>query len=247
MSAGLKNAIARGAKAALWLMTLVGCFIVAMALANTYLLATGSKAGALIAPEDLAPIIPDAIGSGAYGVALIAISTILRNAVGRWQRAPHPRNTEADRGTLWRAVLAFFALPGVVAFAVPLALADRTAGIGFMRALGLLPVAAGTLLLLACVREFYVAGRGTLAPWSPPKSLVVTGPYARSRNPMYVAVATVLVGWAVVFGSTSLSIYALLVTVAFNLRVRLAEEPWAARRFGEEWIAYRARTPRWLF
>jgi protein-S-isoprenylcysteine O-methyltransferase Ste14 len=42
-----------------------------------------------------------------------------------------------------------------------------------------------------------VAGRGTLAPWEPPRALVVSGPYRHSRNPMYVAVLVILSRWAV--------------------------------------------------
>lgn len=146
-----------------------------------------------------------------------------------------------------RAILAFLALPGVVAYAVPLALGLTTAP----RPLYLpVPAAAlvclGTGLLLWCVREFYVAGRGTLAPWAPPQHLVVSGPYRFSRNPMYVAVLTILAGWYALWGMRSHLIYAAGVLCAVQLRVLLAEEPWAARRFAAEWQAYRERVPRWF-
>jgi protein-S-isoprenylcysteine O-methyltransferase Ste14 len=144
---------------------------------------------------------------------------------------------------LWRALLAFVALPGVVAFAVPFALA-RAAPPVHPSALAL--VVVGTALLLACVREFYVAGRGTLAPWSPPRHLVVTGAYRFSRNPMYVAVALILAGWASLYASSTLWIYAGAVLVLFHLRVLLFEEPWLARTFGGEWDRYRQRVPRWF-
>jgi hypothetical protein len=69
---------------------------------------------------------------------------------------------------LLRALLAFLALPGVVAIAVPawFAAASLRAG-GGLHPVGLLPLAAGFGLLLWCVRDFYVTGKGTLAPWSP--------------------------------------------------------------------------------
>ena len=145
-----------------------------------------------------------------------------------------------------RALLAFIALPGVVAYLVPLLLAPDAAPGGVWRWVGLLLVAAGSALLLWCVKEFYVAGRGTLAPWSPPRHLVSSGPYARSRNPMYVAVATVLIGWATLFMSRTLLIYAIVITVAFQLRVVLYEEPWLGRAHGEAWQRYRARVRRWV-
>jgi protein-S-isoprenylcysteine O-methyltransferase Ste14 len=145
-----------------------------------------------------------------------------------------------------RALVAFLALPGVVAFLGPLLLLGPGAGTPPSNWLGVVLLAVGTVLLLACVREFYVAGRGTLAPWSPPAELVVTGPYRRSRNPMYVAVLLILSGWAIGYRSSTLALYAFVVLVAFHLRVVLYEEPWLARTFGEAWIHYQNRISRWL-
>ena len=148
---------------------------------------------------------------------------------------------------LWRALLAFLTLPGVVAIAVPAWFAaDALRNGGRFHAIGLLPMIVGLALLLWCVRDFYVAGKGTLAPWAPPKHLVTTGLYRYSRNPMYVAVATMLMGWALAFASPRLAIYAVVVAVAFHLRVVFNEEPWLARTHGAAWDEYRARVPRWL-
>jgi protein-S-isoprenylcysteine O-methyltransferase Ste14 len=145
---------------------------------------------------------------------------------------------------LCRAIFAFIALPGVVAFAIPLAIARWTQSFSVRNPFGLVPMVVGLVLLMWCVREFYVGG-GTLAPWTPPKYLVVTGPYRYCRNPMYVGVALILVGWAAIYRSTVLLLYAAGVAIAFHLRVVLAEEPRAARIFGEAWSAYQVRTPRW--
>lgn len=147
---------------------------------------------------------------------------------------------------LARAIVAFLALPGVVAFAAPLAIGISAGRPVQHTALGAAVLCLGTVLLLWCVREFYVAGRGTLAPWAPPERLVTTGPYRVSRNPMYVAVVTILIGWTVLWGSRTLLIYILVVMAAVHVRVLVAEEPWAARNFGAQWEAYRARVPRWI-
>jgi protein-S-isoprenylcysteine O-methyltransferase Ste14 len=144
------------------------------------------------------------------------------------------------------AILAFVALPGVIAFLVPLAVALGWQHVPPRNTAGWLPVLVGIALLLWCVREFYVAGRGTLAPWSPPKHMVTSGPYRFTRNPMYVAVALILFGWGQLFGLTWLLAYALIVVAAFYLRVVLSEEPWLARTFPAQWPAYRQRVPRWL-
>ncbi len=114
---------------------------------------------------------------------------------------PRADFSDPARPTLWRAIFAFLALPGRVAFAAPLWLARH--------------------------------GR-TVAPWAPPRKLVTSGPYRLSRNPMYIGVIDVLLG------------YALAVAIAFHLRVLVSEEPWARRTFGADWEDYRARVPRWL-
>ena len=145
-----------------------------------------------------------------------------------------------------RALLAFLALPGIVAFLVPWLLLDPGASGRSFHALALLPLGLGIVLLLWCVREFYRSGRGTLAPWEPPQKLVVSGLYRLSRNPMYVAVVLVLWGWALAFRSRPVAIYALIVMLAFHLRVVFGEEPWLARTHGDEWTRYKERTPRWL-
>jgi protein-S-isoprenylcysteine O-methyltransferase Ste14 len=147
---------------------------------------------------------------------------------------------------LVRAITAFLVLPGMVAFAIPIAI-GTAAGRPVQRvAVAVVVLCAGTALLLWCVREFYVAGRGTLASWAPPKQLVTSGPYRVSRNPMYVGVLTILIGWWLLWDSRTLLIYPLVVLCAFQLHILFAEEPWAARTFGAAWQAYRDRVPRWF-
>jgi len=146
-----------------------------------------------------------------------------------------------------RAVLAFLALPGIVAFAMPIAWLVGSAHTRVAMPLGLLLLAAGCVALLWCVRDFYVAGKGTLAPWSPPAHLVEVGLYRRSRNPMYVAVTLILLGWATAFAVPGLFLYALAIAVAFHLRVVFGEEPWLARTHGARWEDYARRVPRWFW
>lgn len=144
-----------------------------------------------------------------------------------------------------KALVAFLALPGIVAFLVPLLLKPDTRV--FSAWWGLVPLGVGSVLLLACVREFHVAGHGTLAPWAPPTRLVATGLYRWSRNPMYVAVLLILTGWAIGYQSWPMALYAVAVAVVFHLRVVLHEEPWLARTFGDVWTQYQAEVPRWLW
>ena len=144
------------------------------------------------------------------------------------------------------AVLAVLALPGMVAVVVPLVVIAPRAERTVRQPWGLVPLALGVLVLALTVREFYVAGRGTLAPWSPPVTLVTSGLYRFSRNPMYVGVLLILAGWAIVFWLPALAIYAAFVAVAVHLRVLLHEEPFLARTQPAAWASYRARVPRWF-
>jgi protein-S-isoprenylcysteine O-methyltransferase Ste14 len=107
-------------------------------------------------------------------------------------------------------------------------------------------VALGAAGLLWCVRDFYVVGRGTLAPWSPPRRLVVVGLYRVVRNPMYVSVLALVAGIAWWRTSPVVAAYCAVLAVAFHLRVVLHEEPWLERSFPEEWHAYSLEVRRWV-
>ena len=136
-------------------------------------------------------------------------------------------------------------MPGIVAFVVPL-LMLRPAGRTVPTLDGAIVAGIGIVVLLWCVREFYVAGRGTLAPWSPPKHLVTTGLYRYSRNPMYVGVVLTVAGWALGYRSATIGWYAAALVALFVVRVVVFEEPWLAQTHGEEFEAYRSKVRRWL-
>jgi protein-S-isoprenylcysteine O-methyltransferase Ste14 len=142
-----------------------------------------------------------------------------------------------------RALFAFLVLPGMVAFVFPWLLHPRDVA---MASIGIPVFALGVIGLMGCVREFYVIGKGTLAPWSPPKRLVMVGLYRWSRNPMYVSVLTIIAGWALLFPGPTLWIYLLVVAVGFHLRVLINEEPFLARTHGDDWTAYRSKVRRWI-
>jgi protein-S-isoprenylcysteine O-methyltransferase Ste14 len=158
-----------------------------------------------------------------------------------------PDATPERRVTVLGAIVAFLAMPGIVAFAVPLALAQLTPHPGGFARAAFLELGLGAVILLFCVRQFYLDGRGTLAPWSPPVTLVRNGLYKWSRNPMYIGVLLIVSGWALGFQSSAIWIYVAALAIGFHLRVVLGEEPSLARAHGDEWMAYRKRVPRWIF
>jgi protein-S-isoprenylcysteine O-methyltransferase Ste14 len=146
-----------------------------------------------------------------------------------------------------RALVAFLACPGIIAFALPVGWLVVTSHTQVLQPFGLALLAAGLVALLWCVRDFYVSGQGTLAPWAPPRKLVVVGLYRYTRNPMYIAVTLILLGWAWSFSSLGLLVYAVVIAIAFHLRVVLGEEPALARAHGDAWRQYASRVPRWFW
>ena len=150
------------------------------------------------------------------------------------------------KGRVGRAIFAFLALPGVVAYVVPVLIAPADIANTVWQWPGVTLITAGSALLLWCVREFYVTGKGTLAPWSPPRELVMTGPYRWSRNPMYVSVLLVVLGWVLFYRSAVLLAYLASLAVAFQLRIVLYEEPRLSAGFGGAWVHYRAEVGRWF-
>ena len=144
-----------------------------------------------------------------------------------------------------RAILAFLALSATAAGLVPWGLSYLPAPGIFQSNYGLLPMLLGATILVASVVSFYRRGLGTLAPWDPPRHLVVRDLYRFNRNPMYVGVVMIVCGWAVVTGSPWNYLYAAIVPVGFHLRVVLYEEKEMGRLFGEEWEQYRRSVTRW--
>jgi len=146
----------------------------------------------------------------------------------------------------WRALLSFLLLPGIVAVIAPPLIARHDPYAEHSAPAGLLLIGLGLGLLVWCVRDFYVAGQGTLAPWDPPRHLVTSGLYHYTRNPMYVAALTLVSGWALYFLSPYLLAYVIFLGLGFHIRVVVAEEKWCADTFGAEWTTYQAHVNRWL-
>src|SRR5689334_13727701 len=88
--------------------------------------------------------------------------------------------------------------PGIVAGLVPYRILNGNTYINqslrFYQYAGAFLFVVGLAIMLHCIINFAVNGRGTLSPADPTKKLVITGLYKYSRNPMYVGVMLVLVG-----------------------------------------------------
>jgi len=148
---------------------------------------------------------------------------------------------------LLKNLLFTLVVPGTVAVYVPLLIVRRNhPASGSALIIALLLLAAGGTIYTWCIWDFAAFGRGTPAPIDAPKKLVVRGLYRYTRNPMYLGVLTVILGWAVLFRAPGLLFYALAFGTCFHLVIVLYEERHLQREFGPEFDRYRTEVPRWL-
>lgn len=114
-----------------------------------------------------------------------------------------------------------------------------------LRPIGLMLAGLGMLLAGACVATFVTRGRGTPAPFDPPREFVATGPYRYVRNPMYIGGALVILGAGLALSSPAIVILGFAFVLIMHLFVVLYEEPALARRFGAAYERYRRSVHRW--
>ena len=119
-------------------------------------------------------------------------------------------------------------------------------GLPATRAVGVLLILAGLPGLIDSFARFAVQGLGTPAPIAPTQNLVVTGLYRHVRNPMYVAVVSVILGQAFLFGDWRLMAYGGFMWLAFHAFVLAYEEPVLAQTYGAQYEDFRANVPRWI-
>ncbi len=121
-----------------------------------------------------------------------------------------------------------------------------TAGLLVLQGAGVGVLAIGLLLFLSSLRRFASEGEGTLAPWDPPRRLVVQGPYRFVRNPMISGVVFVLAGEAMLLASRPHAVWAIAFLGINFVYIPILEEPLLRRRFGEAYREYCRHVPRFL-
>ena len=149
---------------------------------------------------------------------------------------------------LLNTILFSIVVPGTVAGYFPYLLTDRFAhrASGVVAWFAIAVIAIGAAIYLRCAWEFAVRGLGTPAPIAPTKFLVTTALHRHVRNPMYLGVATAILGEAILFRSLHVAIYAAIMLTVAHIFVVLYEEPTLRRQFGVSYDEYRQRVPRWI-
>jgi protein-S-isoprenylcysteine O-methyltransferase Ste14 len=111
--------------------------------------------------------------------------------------------------------------------------------------LGLLPVTVG-IAINYLADESFKRARTTVNPFLQPNTLVTSGVFEISRNPMYLGFVLILIGVAILLGSLTpfgvIPLFVWLITVRF---IHIEEKNLAAN-FGLEWSAYKVKVRRWL-
>ncbi len=116
---------------------------------------------------------------------------------------------------------------------------------GIWQIAGTIIAAAGAAMMTSCILTFVFVGKGTPAPFDPPRRLVIRGPYRLVRNPMYLGAAISLAGAAVFYKSIPLVAYAAVFVLITHLFVLFYEEPALRRTFGGDYDSYCRRVGRW--
>lgn len=137
--------------------------------------------------------------------------------------------------------------PGVVGGLVPWLLTrwQTTTPPRWLQVVGWTLFGSGVVVLLTAFGRFVFEGAGTPAPVAPTEKLVVGGLYRYVRNPMYLAIAAVILGQAAVLGRWVLAAFAVVFGATVWSFVHWYEEPTLRRRFGTDYDEYLRAVPGW--
>jgi protein-S-isoprenylcysteine O-methyltransferase Ste14 len=149
------------------------------------------------------------------------------------------------RAVVWATLFVAFVLVFLPARVLARAGVGTAPAIGGAQVVGMVAAAAGAALAAWCVLTFALVGRGTPAPFDPPRRLVVRGPYRYLRNPMYAGAAGALAGAALFYGSLALAVYAGAFLLLMHAFVLWYEEPTLRAHFGAEYDRYCRDVRRW--
>ncbi len=139
-----------------------------------------------------------------------------------------------------------FVLPITVLILVPALIERNELRPGGWLYAGLALIAAGLAIMATTIGMLIETGQGTLAPWDPPRNLVLHGPYTRVRNPMILGVLITLAGEALAWRSWRISAWMVFFFFGNTIYFRFIEEPSLERRFGAAYVEYKRNVPRWL-
>ena len=110
---------------------------------------------------------------------------------------------------------------------------------------GIIPLALGVILNIVADRAFKKTGT-TVKPFEISTTLVTSGAFRFSRNPMYLGMVLILTGAAILLGALSPFIIIPVFAITMDRIFIVTEEMMLDERFGNQWKQYRAEVRRWL-
>lgn len=156
----------------------------------------------------------------------------------------------------WGLVRTIIVLPGNVVVFIPAAILWISKLLGyspkfaaadkFLFWVALLAATIGLCLSIWTATLFMKVGKGTPAPWDPPKKLVIRGPYCYVRNPMIISVILMLLAEALLFQSWSIAAWMVVFFIGNSIYFPLVEEKSLEKRFGDDYKEYKAHVRRWI-
>jgi len=159
---------------------------------------------------------------------------------------------------MWQHIRAILLLPFMVTVVIPAIIVWRIGPDTFgiwqsapatrvgLSVVGVLLIVLGLVMLVATIRLFGMVGKGTLAPWNPPKRLVVQDVYRHVRNPMISGLHFILLGEAILAASLPLLGLVIVGAIINIIYIPLSEEPGLVKRFGNDYLTYKRNVPRWI-
>jgi len=156
----------------------------------------------------------------------------------------------------WGLVRTIIVLPGNGVVFIPAAILWISGRLGysprfatadqFLFCVALLAASMGLCLSIWTVTLFFKFGKGTPAPWDPPKKLVIRGPYCYVRNPMIISVMLMLLAEALLFKSWPIATWLVVFFIGNSIYFPLVEEKNLEKRFGDDYKEYKAHVRRWI-
>lgn len=111
--------------------------------------------------------------------------------------------------------------------------------------LGFAMIMGGIGLLIVSLGLFRAHGENP-EPWTPSQAIIARGPYRHTRNPMYLGMLAIQIGYAVWDGSMGVLTFVPFAFIAIDRAVIAKEEKYLAERFGKPFEDYCSRVRRWL-
>jgi protein-S-isoprenylcysteine O-methyltransferase Ste14 len=155
------------------------------------------------------------------------------------------QSTETDNAGVLAPPPVIYAGTALAAVALHWIAPQPLPGEEFRLAVGPILAVLSVVLAVASIRRFRKAGTN-VRPWEPTTTIVDTGPYRFTRNPMYLGLTGLYVGIGLIVGNLWFAVLFPPLIIVMQRGVILREEVYLARKFGEPYLSYKAKVRRWI-